>query len=128
MPKRLPIYKARGKTYEADTCAPLADVRADYDRLAMEWTVPRMAERCGLGVTQFVHHSKQLTNMTPARYLNHCRLEAAARLLLEDTSNRVTEIAAVCGFSSSQYCATVFRRHFGKSPRAYRETQKGKRA
>ena len=39
--------------------------------------MPRMAEQCGLGMTQFVHHCKQFTSVTPLHYLNQCRLEAA---------------------------------------------------
>ena len=58
-----------------------ADVRQNLDHLALEWTVRGMARRCGMGVTNFIHHTKQLTNMTPMQYLNHCRLTAAADLL-----------------------------------------------
>ena len=86
-----------------------ADLRGNPEHLALEWTVPRMAARCGLGVTQFVKYSKQLTNMTPANYLNCCRVESAARMLREDSNNSVTQVALSCGFSSSQYFASVFR-------------------
>ena len=43
----------------------LDGLAGDAGQLAQEWTVPRMARRCGLGVTHFVHHCRQLTNMTP---------------------------------------------------------------
>ena len=98
-----------------------AELRGNPEHLAIEWTVPRMAERCGLGVTQFLKYSKQLTNMTPAHYLNYCRIESAARTLRGDSSKSVTEVALSCGFSSSQYFASVFRRHFGCTPNAYRQ-------
>ena len=97
-----------------------ADLRGDPEHLAWGWTVPRMAARCGLGVTQFVKYSKQLTNMTPAHYLNYCRVESAARMLRDDSSSSVTQVALACGFSSSQYFASVFRRHYGCTPNAYR--------
>ena len=81
-----------------------------------------MAEECGLGITQFVRHCKQFTNVTPLQYLNHCRLEAARRILLEQPSRRsVTQVALDCGFSSPQYFATVFGQRFGCTPREYRE-------
>ena len=89
--------------------------------LGQEWTVPRMARQCGLGVTHFVHHCKRVTNMTPLQYLNHCRLEAAGRLLGEQSDRSVTEIALDCGFTSPQYFATVFGQHYGCSPREYRQ-------
>ena len=83
-----------------------------------------MAEHCGLGVTHFVHHCKQLTNMTPAQYLNHCRIEAGAKMLVEKPAMSITNIALTCGFGSSQYFATVFRRRYGCSPKDFRSSSK----
>lgn len=88
--------------------------------LAEEWTLPRMAESCGLGVTQFVQVVKQLVNATPFDYLNRQRLEYAARLLLAHPKATITEIAQACGFSTSQYFDTVFRRRFGCTPSEFR--------
>lgn len=88
--------------------------------MAQEWTVPRMAGQCGLGVTYFVHHCRQLTNMTPLQYLNHCRLEAARRMLSEPSGRNVLDVALACGFNSPQYFATVFRRQYGCTPREFR--------
>ena len=97
-----------------------ADLRENAEHLAFEWTVSGMARRCGMGVTNFIHHSKQLTNMTPNQYLNHCRLMTASRLLKSQPQRSVTDVALACGFTSSQYFATLFRRHFGSTPRAFR--------
>lgn len=97
------------------------DLGQNLEHLALEWTVRGMARRCGMGVTNFIHHSKQLVNMTPIQYLNHCRLTAAARLLREAPEQSVTRIALSCGFASSQYFATLFRRQFGVTPRAFRD-------
>ena len=98
-----------------------ADLRGNTEYLALDWSVPRMAARCGLGVTQFLKYSKQLTNMTPANYLNYCRVEMAAAMLSADLDKSVTDVALSCGFSSSQYFASVFRRHFGCTPNAHRQ-------
>jgi AraC-like DNA-binding protein len=98
----------------------LADLRQNLAFLAEEWTVQQMAARCGLGVTRFNDYCKSLTNMTPQHFLNHCRLDAAARLLREEPGLGVTQVALRCGFSSSQYFANAFRRRFECSPRAYR--------
>lgn len=96
------------------------DLCGNEGHLAMEWTVRGMARRCGMGVTNFIHHSKQLVNMTPMQYLSHCRLDMAARLLKERRDRSITDIAMGCGFASSQYFATLFRRNFGVTPRAFR--------
>jgi AraC-like DNA-binding protein len=97
-----------------------AELRENQDDLTREWTVSSMARRCSMGVTNFIQHSRQLTNMTPCQYLTHCRLSLASELLRSDPSASVTHIALTCGFASSQYFATVFRRHFGVPPRTFR--------
>jgi AraC family L-rhamnose operon regulatory protein RhaS len=58
--------------------------------------------------------------MTPVRYLQMVRLEAARKWLSERAAATVTEIALECGFSSSQYFATCYKRRFGYSPQQTR--------
>jgi len=96
---------------------------ADREALRSEWTVAAMARRCGLGMTQFIHQTKRLMNVTPLHYLNHCRLQEAARLLREEPTLNVTEVALSCGFSCGQYFATLFHRKFGQTPSAYRRPE-----
>ncbi len=100
----------------------LADLRDHPEHLTIEWTVEKMAEACGLGVTQFINHSKALVGMTPMQYLVQYRLELGAEMLRRRPSTAITETALDCGFSSSQYFATLFARRFGCSPRGYRKT------
>ena len=98
------------------------DLKSNMETLSHPWTVENMAEQCGLGVTSFVHYCKQLYNMTPGIYLNQLRVETAASLLKKSPEINITEAAFSCGFSSSQYFATVFKRYKGCSPKEYRET------
>ncbi len=74
------------------------------------WTVELMAEHCGLKRSRFTSYCLELTSRTPAEYLNHCRIKAAASLLREKPGMAIIEIAMQCGFSSSQQFATTFRR------------------
>ncbi|MBI1786767.1 MAG: helix-turn-helix transcriptional regulator [Acidobacteria bacterium] len=106
----------------------LADLRANPEHLALQWTLEDMAGSCGLGVTQFVYHVKRLANMTPLHYLNHCRLDLAAGLLRERREAAITDVALSCGFCSSQYFATAFSRRFGCSPREFRAGRRAHRA
>jgi len=99
----------------------LAGLCSQAQDLAADWTVESMAEECGLKPTQFVHHVKQLTNAAPMHYLNDCRLQFGAKLLQNNEPNSVTDVALTCGFCSSQYFATLFKRRFGCTPKAYRE-------
>jgi len=98
----------------------LKQLEQNQDTLAYPWTIKKLAQACGLGTTQFTKHCKRLTNLSPTEYLNAKRLENAKRLLLETDLN-VLQISLQCGFSSSQYFATVFRRQEGITPREFRK-------
>lgn len=98
----------------------LDDLMRHPKHLALRWTLEDMADSCGLGPTRFVEHVRALSNMSPVQFLNHCRLEHAARLLRENPTTSITEAALSCGFGSSQYFATAFAARFGCSPRDYR--------
>jgi AraC family L-rhamnose operon regulatory protein RhaS len=98
----------------------LAALQENPEIQSHDWTVAEMADRCGLGATQFINHCKRITNLTPIRYLNNLRLQTAAGMLLAAPDRQVTQVAMDCGFSSAQYFATVFRRQFGCSPQSYR--------
>ena len=99
----------------------LADLRSNMEHLAEPWTLRTMAKYCGLAETRFRHYCRKLTNLTPVHFLELCRVKAASQMLTERPRMTITEIAMACGFGSSQYFATVFRRHHGDSPRAFRE-------
>lgn len=59
-------------------------------------------------------------HQTPAEYLQHVRLQAACKLLIE-TDIPVTEIAQRCGFSSSSYFGAQFRQEYSCTPTQYRQ-------
>jgi AraC family L-rhamnose operon regulatory protein RhaS len=91
----------------------LKDGRIDVGE---QWTLDRMAEHCGMGVTAFTKYCRELVNIGPMEFLNQCRLERAAEQLRADSQRSVTEIAFANGFNSSQYFATRFRQRFKTSP------------
>ena len=41
-------------------------------------------------------------------------------MLIENPDTTITQIAMACGFGSSQYFATIFKRHLGDSPKIFR--------
>jgi AraC family L-rhamnose operon regulatory protein RhaS len=100
----------------------LHDLATNSNAFSREWSVEEMARSCGLAKTQFLKYCRQITNMSPAQYLKQCRLEAAAQRIRERSATPLTQIALQCGFTSSQYFATVFQQRFGCTPSAYRRT------
>ncbi|WP_210508926.1 AraC family transcriptional regulator [Naasia sp. SYSU D00057] len=85
------------------------------ERTQEQWSVDRMAEECGLGRTRFVHYCKKMVNLTPLEYLSLLRVEQAKHLLTT-TDLLVSDVAQLCGFQSSQYFSTSFRRATGMQP------------
>lgn len=93
------------------------------NKLSEAWTIEEMAESAGIGLTRFTHHCKRLTNLTPMRYLTMKRLEMSKSMLVESTNLSVAKIAYSCGFTTSQYFSTVFKRHENCTPAEYRQKQ-----
>lgn len=89
---------------------------ADYP-----WTLEDMARHCNLGRSRFAHYCKRITNMTAAEYLTHCRIQKAKTLLVNNPDKTILDIALDCGFDSSQYFATVFRKKTGQTPSQFRD-------
>jgi AraC family L-rhamnose operon regulatory protein RhaS len=89
-------------------------------KLSETWTIELMAQSAGVGLTRFTHHCKRLTNLTPMRYLTMRRLEMSKKILIENPNHTVGEVAYMCGFTTSQYFSTVFKKHEKCSPNEYR--------
>ena len=117
-------YNGQGQGGMETVAAFWERLRASPEDLAQPWTLHKMAKRCGLGQTRFVFCTKQLENQTPLHYLNRCRLERAARCLLEQPDRSVTMIGMDCGFSSGQWFAQKFKQHFGCAPQVYRAAKR----
>ncbi len=90
--------------------------------LSEVWTIEKMAESAGVGITRFTHHCKQLTNLTPMRYLSMKRLELS-KLLLKNPVLSIANIAYSCGFTTSQYFSTVFKRYEKCTPIEFRKME-----
>lgn len=95
-------------------------LEGNTEQLVLDWTVGRMAQQCGLGVTRFTHCTRELVNMAPGQYLTQCRLRVAEKMLASRADLNIAQVAAACGFCSGQYFATVFRQFQGMSPKQYR--------
>lgn len=85
--------------------------------------VPALAREVNLSPSRFSHLFQRETGWTPMKYLEQQRLETA-RGLLAMTSATVEEIARQSGFSHAFYFSRQFRRAYGLSPRAYRQTNR----
>ena len=78
-----------------------------------------MADAVGLELRAFQRKLRTLVGHTPITLLNSVRLREARRMLTE-TNLPIQEIAARCGYGSSQYFSRAFSSADGVSPKAYR--------
>ena len=82
-------------------------------------SVDALARRVAMSPRNFFRVFVREVGMTPGRFVERVRVEAARRLL-EDTSRTIPAIAAACGFGSPETMRIAFRRTLGVSPKRYR--------
>lgn len=95
------------------------------DSIGEPWTLESMAKQCGMGTTRFVHYCKQVTNLTPMQYLNYLRINQASEMLVQNLEKSIIDIALECGFATSQYFSTVFKKYHKCSPLTFRKKKTG---
>jgi transcriptional regulator GlxA family with amidase domain len=99
-------------------------VRNAMDRVILDpaddHSVPAMARRAATSEQRFARLFTQEVGMTPGRYVEHARLEAA-KLMLGSGDNGLEAVAHSCGLGSAETMRRVFRRTIGVSPKDYRE-------
>jgi transcriptional regulator GlxA family with amidase domain len=99
---------------------PLREVqRQVLEDVAGRHTVEAMAESAHMSPRNFARAFRAQTGVTPARYVESVRLEAARRRL-EETSEPVGGIARACGFGSAEAMRRSFLRALRVGPSEYR--------
>lgn len=78
-----------------------------------------LARRVAMSPRNFFRVFLREVGMTPGRFVERVRVEAARRLL-EDTARGVPDVAAACGFGSAETMRIAFRRTLGVTPKRYR--------
>lgn len=99
---------------------PLRDMQAwALDHPGADLSVEALAHRVNMSPRNFFRVFVREVGMTPGRFVERVRVEAARRLL-EDTSRGVPDVATTCGFGSQETMRVAFRRALGVSPAGYR--------
>jgi AraC-like DNA-binding protein len=119
------ISRAAGAATRLEATAPgcgpaLAHMRAHFHH---EITNERLAEVSNMSLRAFERRFRAAFHVTPQRFLRRLRLRIASRSLI-DTNDSLASIAIGCGFSDQSHFSREFRRHFGRTPRDYREHYK----
>ncbi|GGP37196.1 transcriptional regulator [Streptomyces abikoensis] len=89
------------------------------EHLRADLSVDALADRAGLSPRHFARAFRDEVGMTPGRYVDLVRLEAARRLL-EDTGQGVEEVSRACGYGTPEAMRRAFVRALGAAPAEYR--------
>lgn len=84
-----------------------------------ENSVEAMAVRAHMSPRHFARAFRAETGITPGRYVERVRLEAARRRL-EDTADSIATVATACGFGTPETMRRVFLRTLEVGPAEYR--------
>lgn len=82
-------------------------------------TVAELAALCNRSLAAFKRDFQKDYHSSPRTYINRQRL-LHARMLLQNTDQRISQIAADCAFESTSYFSRAFKREFGVTPQAMR--------
>lgn len=105
------------QTHAPERFAELLPWMAEH--LAADLTSASLAARVHLSERQFRRRFQTTFGDTPTRFIERMRMERA-RDWLADSFHTVEKIAQLTGFESADVFRRAFERHFGVSPREYR--------
>ena len=83
-----------------------------------ELNVDMMAEKMGMGRTKFFNKTKELTGMSPNKYLQKERMRIAAELLKKGEFT-VSEVSYKVGIQDASYFNKCFKAYYGVVPSKY---------
>lgn len=86
-------------------------------------SISQIAEQLGLTANYLSTIFKRKTGEKFIDYLTKIRLEAGKRLLVQNTSASVQDIALMVGYNSSRHFSALFQKYTGETPSVYRKSR-----
>jgi transcriptional regulator GlxA family with amidase domain len=90
------------------------------DNFAHDLPVDRLAKKAGMSPRNFARQFVKETGLTPARFIERLRVEAARRRL-EESPDKLEKVANDCGFGTVQSLRRSFLRVLRVPPNDYRQ-------
>lgn len=90
------------------------------EHFSEEISVEQAADLAGYSASHFMRMFREETGRTFSRYVLDYRISYAS-YLLKESSGSVGDIAMACGFNNFSYFIRTFKKHYGVSPRQYRQ-------
>lgn len=117
----LKLSKGGVTTQSADSRIIL-EIRNYLDQnYQQDMTLQHIAERFYISRENVSRKFKQVTGENLSDYLTSLRVDKA-KVLLQNTSMRLTQISELVGYEDEKYFSRVFKKVTGQTPREYRNT------
>lgn len=92
-----------------------------HGNLHKKLTIEDIADQCFCSPSQVSHLFKSRSGMTVNYYITQQKMKRAQQLLSGGKS--ISETAALCGYTDTNYFISVFKRHFGLPPGRYQKSR-----
>ncbi len=131
--KKLVVYHRRAGGQSQFSALLELEPRSDRIRAALDFarqnlqqelSVEQLADAAHLSPRQFARAFRDETGQTPAKAVEHLRVEAA-RLMMESGRHTIDVVARETGFGDRERMRRAFLRAFGQPPQAIRRMARG---
>ncbi len=128
--RKLVVYHRRAGGQSQHSALLEMDAKTDRIQNALDYakrnlrgelSVEQLAEAAHLSPRQFSRAFRAETGQSPAKAVEHLRVEAA-RLMMEQTRHPIDVVATETGFADRERMRRAFLRAFGQPPQAIRRT------
>jgi YesN/AraC family two-component response regulator len=83
-----------------------------------DFNVEKLTVDVGISRAQLHRKMKEITGISTGEFIRNLRMEQAARLIVKGDVN-ITQVAYAVGFNNQTHFSTVFKKHFGVTPKEY---------
>ncbi|MCF8380102.1 MAG: response regulator [Bacteroidales bacterium] len=84
-----------------------------------DFSIDALCDKLGFSRSNLFRKLKGLTGMTPSDLIIKIKLNHAEELLRSQKDIRIADIAYESGFHDPKYFSTLFKKHYGKSPKDF---------
>jgi AraC-like DNA-binding protein/ABC-type glycerol-3-phosphate transport system substrate-binding protein len=114
--KQFKLWNA-ANVYEELISDVIDDITANYHK---QFSMKDIEAKTGKSYRYFAELFKKRTRLTISDYITQLRIDNAKRLLVENATLNVTEIARAVGYDDAFYFSRIFKKTTGTAPSQYR--------
>ena len=86
-----------------------------------DFSIDTLCEKMGLSRSNLFRKLKGLIQMSPSDLIIKIKLSKAEELMKNKNFSRISDIAYESGFQDPKYFSTLFKKHYGKTPKEFIE-------